>query len=67
MNIEACWNRFLKAEQLVEQGHWSEAYHLFDEVLQHLPHHIHAAIEDTQVKPCQFACRLTGYYDAAVL
>lgn len=39
MNIEACWNRFLKAEQLVEQGHWPEAYHLFDEVLQHLPHH----------------------------
>ncbi|MCG9661773.1 hypothetical protein L1D26_01760 [Vibrio mediterranei] len=66
MNIEACWNRFLKAEQLVEQGHWPEAYHLFDEVLHHLPQHIYAALDDTSIKPCQFACMLTGLYDAAV-
>ncbi|GAL21033.1 hypothetical protein JCM19235_308 [Vibrio maritimus] len=66
MNIETCWTRFLKAEELVNQGHWPEAYHLFEDVLSHLPSHIHAALTDEQTRPCQFSCMLTGLYDAAV-
>ncbi|GAL34210.1 hypothetical protein JCM19240_1118 [Vibrio maritimus] len=66
MNIESCWSRFLKAEELVNQGHWPEAYHLFDDVLSHLPFHIHTSLEETGVRPCQFSCMLTGLYDSAI-
>lgn len=41
MNIEQCWMRYLKAEQLMEQGHWPEAHRLYEDVLNHLPSHIH--------------------------
>ncbi|WP_394145163.1 hypothetical protein [Vibrio atypicus] len=66
MDLQQCWTHYLKAEQLLEQGHWPEAHHLYDEVLNHLPHHIHAAIECNDTKPCQFSCLLTGLRDAAV-
>lgn len=66
MDIENCWARFLKAEELVNQGHWPEAYHLFDDVLCHLPWHIHASIHNDHIRSCQFSSMLTGLYDAAV-
>lgn len=46
MNIEQCWMRYLKAEQLMEQGHWPEAHRLYEDVLNHLPSHIHKALEN---------------------
>ncbi|WP_335928773.1 hypothetical protein [Vibrio parahaemolyticus] len=54
MNIEQCWMRYLKAEQLMEQGHWPEAHRLYEDVLNHLPSHIHKALENDLTKPCQF-------------
>ncbi|WP_440889501.1 hypothetical protein [Vibrio sp. WZ-1] len=66
MNIEQCWMRYLKAEQLMEQGHWPEAHRLYDDVLSHLPTHIHSSLENEQTKPCQFVCLITGLRDAAV-
>ncbi len=66
MNIEQCWMRYLKAEQLMEQGHWPEAHRLYDDVLNNLPNHIHLALENAQTKPCQFVCLITGLRDASV-
>ncbi|HHX8585595.1 hypothetical protein [Vibrio diabolicus] len=66
MNIEQCWMRYLKAEQLMEQGHWPEAHRLYDDVLSNLPNHIHSALENAQTKPCQFVCLITGLRDACV-
>ncbi|MFV8438120.1 hypothetical protein [Vibrio owensii] len=66
MNIEQCWMRYLKAEQLMEQGHWPEAHRLYEDVLSHLPNHIHSALENEQTKPCQFVCLISGLRDASV-
>ena len=32
MEIERCWMHYLKAEQLMEQGHWPEAQRLYGDV-----------------------------------
>lgn len=66
MELQQCWTRYLKAEQLMEQGHWPEAHYLYEDVLHHLPTHIQTAVNDHHVKPCQFACLLSGLKDAAV-
>ncbi|WP_114767598.1 hypothetical protein [Vibrio rhodolitus] len=66
MDLNQCWNHYLKAEQLLEQGHWPEAQYLYDQVLHHMPTHIQSAVETTKTKPCQFVCLITGYRDAAV-
>ncbi|MGF1908380.1 hypothetical protein L4C38_02945 [Vibrio kasasachensis] len=66
MDLQQCWSHYLKAEQLLEQGHWPEAQYLYDQVLSHLPTHIHEAVASLQTKPCQFVCLIIGYRDAAV-
>lgn len=66
MDLQQCWSHYLKAEQLLEQGHWPEAHYLYDQVLSHLPGHIQSAICCDDTKPCQFSCLLTGLRDAAV-
>ncbi|WP_070966008.1 hypothetical protein [Vibrio sonorensis] len=66
MDLQECWSHYLKAEQLLEQGHWPEAHYLYEQVLGYMPGHIHSAISDEETKPCQFACLLTGLRDATV-
>lgn len=66
MEIERCWMHYLKAEQLMEQGHWPEAQRLYGDVLTSLPHHIQDAAYQSDIKPCQFACLLAGLRDASV-
>ncbi len=66
MDIEQCWMRFLKAEQLLDQGHWPEAHHLYKEVLDYLPDHLLAAVESGTLKPCQFLCLLNGLRESSV-
>ncbi|MBU2899015.1 hypothetical protein [Vibrio hepatarius] len=66
MDLQQCWTYYLKAEQLLEQGHWPEAHHLYDQVLTHLPSHIHSALNDNQTQPCQFGCLLRSLRDAAI-
>ncbi|EJK2115806.1 hypothetical protein BOO35_13790 [Vibrio navarrensis] len=66
MDVEQCWMRYLKAQELMEQGHWPEAHHLFNDVLSHLPMHIQSATEACSLKPCQFACLLRGLRDASI-
>ncbi|KOO04168.1 hypothetical protein [Vibrio nereis] len=66
MDLQQCWTHYLKAEQLLEQGHWPEAHYLYDLVLSNLPSHIQCAIENKATKPCQFSCLLTGLRDAAI-
>lgn len=66
MDLQQCWTHYLKAEQLLEQGHWPEAHYLYDQVLNHLPTHIQSAMDSEETKPCQFSCLLTGLRDAAV-
>ncbi|HAT8518023.1 TPA: hypothetical protein I7190_06960 [Vibrio vulnificus] len=67
MNIEQCWMRFLKAQELMEQGHWPEAHHLFSEVLTYLPTHIQSAAHDCELKPCQLVCLLSGLREASIM
>ncbi|END2486750.1 hypothetical protein ABLY42_000304 [Vibrio vulnificus] len=67
MNIEQCWMRFLKAQELMEQGHWPEAHHLFGEVLTFLPTHIQNAVHEQALKPCQLVCLLSGLRDASTM
>ena len=66
MDLQQCWTNYLKAEQLLEQGHWPEAHNLYDQVLSHLPSHIHNAINDEHTKPCQFGCLLRSLRDSAI-
>ncbi|MEZ9056644.1 hypothetical protein [Vibrio pelagius] len=66
MDLERCWMHYLKAEQLMEQGHWPEAQRLYGDVLSSLPHHIQNAAFQNDIKPCQFACLLTGLRDASI-
>jgi hypothetical protein len=66
MDIEQCWMRYMKAGQLIQQGHWPEAHRLYEDVLNHLPNHIHSALENEQTKPCQFICLISGLRDASV-
>ncbi|BCL73484.1 conserved hypothetical protein [Vibrio nigripulchritudo MADA3029] len=66
MDLEQCWARFMKAEELLEQGHWPEARYLFEDVLDHLPSHISEAVESDDIKPCQMSCLLAGFKDAAI-
>lgn len=66
MNLQDCWTSYLKAEQLLEQGHWFAAQHVFEQVLQYMPEHIQLALQDEDTKPCQFACLLSGLRNASV-
>lgn len=66
MNLQQCWSSYTKAEQLLEQGHWPQAHYLFEDVLHHLPSHIHTSAQDPQTKPCQLVCLITGLHDAAI-
>ncbi|MGD8110096.1 hypothetical protein [Vibrio sp. NTOU-M3] len=66
MDLHQCWAHYLKAEQLLEQGHWPEANYLFEQVLNHMPGHIQTALHSEETKPCQFVCLLTGLRDAAI-
>lgn len=66
MDLQQCWTHYLKAEQMLEQGHWPEAHYLYDQVLNHLPNHLQTALGDNSIKPCQFSCLVTGLRDAAV-
>lgn len=66
MDIEQCWMRHMKAGQLIQEGHWPEAHRLYEDVLNHLPNHIHSALENDQTKPCQFICLVSGLRDASV-
>lgn len=66
MDLQQCWAHYLKAEQLLDQGHWPEAYRLYEAVLAHLPSHLQQALLDSNTKPCQFKCLVTGLRDAAV-
>ncbi|MCF7480360.1 hypothetical protein L3V31_01235 [Vibrio sp. J1-1] len=66
MDIEQCWMHYMKAGQLIQQGHWPEAHRLYESVLNHLPNHIHSALENDQTKPCQFICLISGLRDASV-
>ena len=66
VNLEQCWVRYLKAEELMAQGHWPEAHRLYDDVLSHLPGHISLALEHQGTKPCQFACLLGGLRDTSI-
>jgi len=66
MNLEQCWQIFLKAESLTEQGHWPEAFHLYDQVLASLPEHLTNAVSDQQTPPCQLVCIIRGLRDATV-
>lgn len=66
VNLEQCWVRYLKAEELMAQGHWPEAHRLYDDVLNYLPGHIHVALEHEGTKPCQFACLLGGLRDTSL-
>ncbi|MDG2609637.1 hypothetical protein P7M09_27815, partial [Vibrio parahaemolyticus] len=42
------------------------AHRLYEDVLNHLPNHIHSALENEQTKPCQFVCLVSGLRDASV-
>ena len=66
MELQQCWMCYLKAEKLMEHGYWPEAHQLYGEVLDHLPNHIHQALENENIKPCQFSCLLSGLRDATV-
>jgi len=66
MELQQCWMRYLKAEKLMEHGYWSEAHQLYGEVLDNLPIHIHQALENENIKPCQFSCLISGLRDASV-
>lgn len=66
MELQQCWMRYLKAEKLMEHGYWPEAHELYGEVLDNLPIHIHQALENENIKPCQFSCLILGLRDAAV-
>lgn len=66
MNLHQCWANYLKAEQLLEQGHWPEAHYLYDLVLSHLPNHLQHAVTDQATKPCQLRCLITGLRGAAI-
>lgn len=66
MDIQQCWAHYIKADQLLEQGHWPEAHYLFEQVLRHMPEHLQKAVKDTNTKLCQFTCLVTGIRDAAV-
>lgn len=66
MDLQQCWTHYLKAQQLLEQGHWPEAHYLYEIVLTHLPSHLQNALGSEDTKPCQFRCLITGLRDAAV-
>ena len=66
MEIQQCWQHYLEAEKLMEQGYWPEAHRLYSHVLDELPLHIQQAVHDEDIRPCQFSCLLSGLRDAAV-
>lgn len=66
MNLKQCWNHYLKAEQLLAQGHWPEAHYLLTDVLHHLPKHLYNAAQSEQTRPCQLICLITGLKESAV-
>lgn len=66
MKLEQCWQHYTKAEELIQQGHWPEAYYLYNDVLSHLPNYIHHAVSCPNTRPCQFACMLDGYRNACI-
>ncbi|ASG05942.1 hypothetical protein EA004_10290 [Vibrio anguillarum] len=66
MDLQQCWTSYLKAEQLLAQGHWPQAHCLFEDVLHHMPSHIQSALNCEHTKPCQLVCLISGLCDAAV-
>lgn len=66
MELKQCWIQYQKAEKLMERGQLPEAFSLFKLVLDHLPAHVHSAVENRGTRPCQFVCLLGGITDAAI-
>ncbi|WP_162048253.1 hypothetical protein [Vibrio taketomensis] len=66
MNLQQCWNHYVKAEEMLKQGHWPEAQYLYDQVMHNMPTYIQEALQNQETKPCQFACLVNGYRDAAI-
>lgn len=66
MNIEQCWSYYMKADELNKEGHWPEAHHLYNDVLNYLPGHIEAAVSSESTKPCQLMCLLNSYCDSTI-
>lgn len=66
MELQQCWTRYVKAEELLQQGHWPEAQYLFKQVLDNLPSHVHKALEGEDTRPCQFVCLMAGVRDASI-
>ncbi|MGF1719502.1 hypothetical protein L4D20_05560 [Vibrio kyushuensis] len=66
MDIQHCWRAYQKAELLLAQGHWPEAYHLFDNVLHYMPSHINASIYQDNMEPCQFVALISTLRDSAI-
>ncbi|WP_295891462.1 hypothetical protein [uncultured Vibrio sp.] len=66
MDIQHCWRAYQKAELLLAQGHWPEAYHLFENVLHYIPSHINASIDKENIEPCQFVALVSTLRDTAI-
>ncbi|MBF9003259.1 MULTISPECIES: hypothetical protein [Vibrio] len=66
MDLQQCWSSFLKAEQLLQDGHWPQAHYLLEDILHDLPGHINQAATDDHTKPCQFSCLIAGLRDTTV-
>lgn len=66
MDLKQCWSHYLKAKKCLTQGHWPEAYYLFDDVLRHLPTHLQRAVQDDQTQPCQLVCLIAGLKETAI-
>ncbi|RJX75397.1 hypothetical protein DZ860_01570 [Vibrio sinensis] len=66
MELQQCWAHYVKAEQLLKQGHWPEAHYLFEQVLDSMPEHVQRALDKPQTKPYEFSCLITGLRDAAI-
>ncbi|SHO54614.1 hypothetical protein [Vibrio quintilis] len=66
MNLEQCWTYYVKAEELNQQGHWPEAFHLYHDFLANLPDHLQSAMAGHSTKPCQFMCMLDGFKNATI-
>jgi len=66
MKLEQCWLHYIKAEELIQQGHWPEAHYLYSDVLSHLPVHIQNAVNCERTRPCQLRCMLDGFRNACI-
>ncbi|MCK6263729.1 hypothetical protein KP803_10635 [Vibrio sp. ZSDE26] len=66
MNIQHCWETYQKAELLLAEGHWPEAYHLFDNVLHYIPEHINTSVYQDDIEPCQFVALVSTLRDTSI-